>query len=277
MDNLYMPQIATVLENHRENDNIHTLTLALDSGEHLESIPGQFIELTLFGVGEFPVSISGVLPHQKKKFQATIQKMGKVTHHIETLEVGAKVGIRGPFGNGFPMSEMEGKDICLIAGGIGLAPLKYLLDCLKNDNQKYGKITLLYGAKNPGLYIYCDTYIFKNPLKSKNNLEILITVDEGDKGWTGPVGVVTTLIEKVRINAENTVAVVCGPSVMMKFSCFGLSELGLGDNQIYLSMERKMQCGMGVCGHCMLGGLRVCVNGPVFTLRQIKDVLEQAL
>ncbi|MFZ5648328.1 MAG: FAD/NAD(P)-binding protein [Bacillota bacterium] len=275
MKNLYMPELALVEDMKEETPNIRTLTILREGGKPLNSLPGQFVELTVFGYGEFPVSVSAVLGPTGDRFQTTIQRIGKVTKEIGSLGAGSTIGIRGPFGNGFPLAEMSGKNICIVTGGVGLAAVRHLINYIVENRDNYGKLQLLHGAKTPGDLIYKD-FLFDREKAQEQDIEILLTVDQPDASWVGDVGVVTELIKKTTLDPANTVAVVCGPSIMMKFTSQCLANIGLADDRILLSMERRMQCGMGMCGHCMCGQKRVCMDGPIFTYGGIKDTLEKA-
>jgi len=272
--NLYMPELALVEDIKEETPNIRTLTISLETGKALSSLPGQFVELTIFGYGEFPVSVSDVLGQERNRFQTTIQRIGKVTAETAKLHAGSKVGIRGPFGNGFPLTEMQGKDICIITGGVGLAAVKHLITYIVENRDQYGKLRLLHGARTPRDLIYKD-FLFNKEIALEQNMEIILTVDRPDDSWDGNVGVVTELFTKVPIDPASTVAVVCGPGVMMRFASQSLSGMGFGDDQILLSLERRMHCGVGMCGHCMVGPKRVCLDGPIFAYGDIKNTLER--
>lgn len=197
----------------------------------------------------------------------TVRSVGIVTEYLSKLKEGDKVGVRGPYGKGWPMERLLGKDILIIAGGIGLAPLRgVIIEVIKN-REKYGKFTLLYGARTPDLLLYkyeFDTY------KAIPNSEFLLTVDHPDEKWKWHVGVVTSLIPKARIDPETTMALICGPEMMMRYTLNSLEDLGFKDNQIYMSLERKMKCGVGLCGHCQVGPYFVCKHGPVFPYWLIK-------
>ncbi|AEG16420.1 Dihydroorotate dehydrogenase, electron transfer subunit, iron-sulfur cluster binding domain protein [Desulfofundulus kuznetsovii DSM 6115] len=275
MNNLYMPELALVDDIKEETPNIRTLTISLKSRKPLSALPGQFVELTIFGYGEFPVSVSAVLGPTKDRLQTTIQRIGRVTKETANLSVGSTIGIRGPFGNGFPLAEMKGKNICIVTGGVGLAAVRYLINYIIENRDHYGKLQLLHGARTPGDLIYKD-FLFNKEKAQEQGIEILLTVDQPDTGWEGHVGVVTELFKRTTLDPVNTMAVVCGPSIMMKFATQCLSDMGFGDDQILVSMERRMQCGMGMCGHCMVGQKRVCLDGPVFTYGSIKEALERA-
>lgn len=275
MKNLYMPELARVEDIKEETPNIRTLTISLEGQKPVNSLPGQFVELTVFGCGEFPVSVSDVSGPAGERFQTTVQRIGKVTKEIANLSAGSAIGVRGPFGNGFPLAEMQGKDICIVTGGVGLAAVRHLINYIVENRDQYGKLQLLHGARTPGDLIYKD-FLFNKEKAQEQGIEILLTVDQPDAGWEGHAGVVTGLFKRITVDPARTVAVVCGPGIMMKFASQALSDVGFSDGRILLSMERRMQCGMGMCGHCMVGQKRVCLDGPIFTYGSIKDSLEKA-
>jgi len=275
MENNYMPDPASIVDIIEETPSIRTLTISLQDRQPMEASPGQFVELTIFGYGEFPVSIAGITGSENEHFQTTIQSRGKVTGEIKKLTVGSTVGIRGPFGHGYPLKDMEEKDVLMVTGGIGLAAVRYLIDHFLEKRDRYGNLKLLHGARTPGDIIYRDTGIFEKEKATSSGLEIQVAVEKSNDNWKGHVGLVTELFNKTEISPGSTQAVVCGPSAMMKNASVGLVERGIPDNQVFLSLERRMQCGMGVCGHCMVGQKRVCIDGPVLPYGSIKDVLER--
>lgn len=274
MKNLYMPEIAVVEEIKDETPKIKTLSISLEKPQAMRIIPGQFIELTIFGHGEFPVSVSGVLDPEGNRFQTTIQQIGKVTAETAKLSPGSKVGIRGPFGNGFPLDTLRGKNICIITGGVGLAAVRYLINYILGSRDQYGELHLLHGAKTPSDLIFKE-FLFNKEKAEEHRINLLVTVDQPDESWDQNVGMVTGLLKKAAVHSDNTVVVVCGPGVMMKFVSRVLSEMGFGDDQILLSMENKMHCGVGLCGHCAVGPKKVCVDGAVFSYADVKNNLEK--
>ncbi|RJX35452.1 MAG: hydrogenase [Desulfarculus sp.] len=273
MDNLYIPDLATLEQIQEETPSIRTLTLALDRPRTFNCQPGQFIEFTVFGQGEFPVSVAGVSDAQRGRFQVTIQRAGKVTKEVFQLQPGAKLGVRGPFGNGFPLEKMQGQDVWLISGGVGLAALWYLLAQLQEQRGRWGQLKLLYGARSPQDIIYQDA--LRALGRDQAGPQVLLTVDSAANGWSGRVGFVSQLLPDSGLDPGKSVAVVCGPGPMMKATTAALRKLGLAEERILLSMERRMQCGMGACGHCMVGSKRVCLDGPVFPLAEISNLLEE--
>jgi len=274
MKNLYLPELALVENIKEETPNIRTLTISLEKGKTLSSLPGQFIELTIFGYGEFPVSVSDVLGPDRNRFQTTVQRIGKATTETVNLSAGSKIGIRGPFGNGFPLNEMQGKNICIVTGGVGLAAVRHLINYIIENRHLYGILHLLHGARTPGDLIYKD-FLFNKEKAREHGIEIVLSVDKTDASWQGNVGPVTELLKRTEMDPASTVAVVCGPGIMMKFTTQCLSNMGLADDQILLSMERRMHCGIGMCGHCMVGEKRVCLDGPIFTYASVKNALER--
>lgn len=279
MLNPYIPRLALIQKITEESLNIRTLTVSFKDKTTFDPQPGQFIELSLFGYGEFPVSIAGVLDPSAGIFQTTIRRMGGVTERIADLKVGSTVGVRGPFGKGYPVEKLNGKDIVLVAGGMGIASIKYLADCLLKNRDKYGRILLLYGAATPGDLIYRNSPSLYHPEKKEKAMEVLITVDVPDAEWTGNVGNVIDLIRKIEpamdIDIRRSMVAACGPSRMMKAVVDRFTLAGFKGEQMLLSFERRMQCGMGMCGHCMMGEKRVCLDGPVISFQDVKDTMEK--
>lgn len=271
VQNLFMPDLAVIKKIEDETHNIRLLTISRKTSDRFTIVPGQFVEITLFGKGEFPVSVSAVTD-AKGTFQTTVQQeKGRVTKEIKNLKAGATIGIRGPFGNGFPMEQLRGKNICIITGGIGLAAVWMLLDNILKSRKQYGSIKLLHGARTPEDLIYRDSFLYSKKDVEKRNIEVFLTVDKAAGPWKGHVGVVTELFQKADLRPADSVVVMCGPGLMMKYALRGLSERGFLGNQILLSMERRMQCGVGICGHCMIGHKRVCLDGPVFYYGDLKE------
>ena len=272
--NPYMPMLARIREITEETHNIRTFTVSLQKESPFDPEPGQFLMFSLFGYGEFPVSIAGAVDAERGVFQVTVRSAGGVTDRIKELKVGSTVGIRGPFGKGYPLEKLAGKDVILAAGGIGMASIKYLADCMLRERDKYGRAILLYGATTPGNLIYRNIPAF---FRKDGQLESLVTVNEPDAEWEGNVGNVTDLIPKIDpgIDIGKTVVAACGPGKMMKAVVDRFTEAGFREEQLLLSFERKMQCGIGVCGHCMCGEKLICMDGPVMSVRDVKDTLEK--
>jgi NAD(P)H-flavin reductase len=251
-----------------------TFTLHLDLGEFAPSYrfsPGQFNMLYVFGTGEAAISISSDA-RDVRSIAHTIHRVGIVTTGLAQLRRGDTIGLRGPFGSSWPLEAGRGKDVCIIAGGIGLAPLRPVMYALLNERPSFERIILLYGARSP------LDLLFRVELEEwskKHNVEILVTVDRGDSSWKGHIGVVTNLFSYLKLDARMTVAYVCGPETMMKFTIDELERRGLTDTQVFLSMERNMKCAIGFCGHCQFGPEFICKDGPVFPLPRVRGLLER--
>ena len=265
----YKPFPAKIEKVIVETSNIKTFVIRPENKFHFQT--GQFIELSIPGVGEAPFTPSSS-PYKTDTIDVTIMKAGRLTEMFHTMKGGETVGIRGPYGNGYPIEEYYGKDILILGGGVGMAPLRSFLLTLIEQKDKFNRIILCYGSKSPDDIVY--KYLFPEWKKIKG-LEILQSVDKCPIGvWDATVGVVTCLLDNVKVNLSNAVAVVCGPPIMMKFGTRKLLDIGFKPPSIYLSMEANMSCGLGKCGHCQLGSFFVCKDGPVFTYEQIKDIPE---
>ena len=265
-DNLYKVIKASVEEVIEESPLIKTLILTPESPFRFNT--GEFIELTLNGYGEAPFTPSSS-PLITNRLEITIMKTGYVTEKFHNLKPGAVLGMRGPFGRGYPVEKFFGKEVVILGGGCGLAPIRSLLFALENVRDKLKRVVLCYGSKTPSDCIYKPLFSRLNTL---DKFETYRTVDKPEPGWNESVGVATILLDKVNMDIKNSVAVVCGPPVMMKFGTLRLLEMGYRDNQIYLSMEKNMSCGVGKCGHCMMGEFFVCKDGPVFTYEEVKSL-----
>ncbi|MCF8301733.1 MAG: FAD/NAD(P)-binding protein [Bacteroidales bacterium] len=265
--NIYLPIKAEVTEVIDESPTIKSFVLKPEHEFAFKT--GQFIELTLDNIGEAPFTPSSS-PLVTDEMQVTIMKTGYVTDRIHEFKGGEIVGIRGPYGRGYPLEDMFGKELLVLGGGCGFAPLRSLLYNLSAEQDKIEKLTFCYGSKTPGECIF-KPYI--DELRQVPKFEVLRSVDKVEEGeeWNEDVGVVTCLLDKIEVNVPNSVAVVCGPPIMMKFGTYKLLEMGFPEDKIYLSMEKNMSCGLGKCGHCMMGKYFVCKDGPVFTYEEIKD------
>lgn len=262
MNNSYIPNIIRIRRVVKETPDVKTFYL-----EHkLAFIPGQFLELSCFGAGEAPISISSSPDEDSLKI--SFRRTGCVTKGLFDLKENDYVGIRGPFGNGFPPGLLNMKNILLIGGGIGLAPLRSLLKfIISGSKNKAGRTILLYGARSP------QELLYKKELKQwAKDIELLVTVDKPDAAWNGSVGVVIELFNKIHIEPADTAAFICGPQIMMRFGTEKLLRLGLRPSNIVFSMERYMKCGAGKCGHCYIADKFVCRDGPVFTYEQLDNL-----
>lgn len=276
MARMFVPTVAKVVDIVDETGDIRTLTIEVNDEKGCVAVPGQFVELTLFGYGEFPVSVSGI-GEAGEWIRTTVQAKGKTTRAVADLKIGESVGIRGPFGKGYPYDRMVGKDVYVVTGGIGLAAVWLLVDTLVKNRERYGKMTLFHGARCAEDLIYKDSFLLDEARAADMGIKVLTTVDAADACWDGNIGLVTSLFENVDLSAEDGFAVVCGPEIMMKAACRDLMARGFDEHHIILSMERRMQCGMGTCGHCMVGEKRVCVDGPVFEYAEIRTGLDRLL
>lgn len=251
----------------RETHDTFTLELEPANGaDGFSFAPGQFNMLYVFGVGEVPISISGD-PSKPETVMHTVRSVGPVTGAICKLKPGSVLGVRGPFGSHWPLEEAVGSDVVIVAGGIGLAPLRPVLYYLLSNREKYGRVVLVYGARTPQEMLY---RLELEKWRGRFDLDVEATVDTAPAGWRGNVGVVTTLIPAARFDPLHTVAMVCGPEVMMRFTLRELGVRGVETENIYISMERNMKCAVGLCGHCQFGPAFVCKDGPVFRYDRIE-------
>jgi NAD(P)H-flavin reductase len=266
-----LPELYTIQNVFRETHVTSTLVLRPQGHPSQHGfLPGQFSMLYVFGVGEIPISISGD-PAQPEHLVYTVRSVGLTTHMLITRKRGESIGVRGPFGSCWPVEEAKGKDVILVAGGIGLAPLRPVIYHVLRHRDDYGRLIILYGARTP------QDMLFSNELRSWSMLrdtEVRVTVDAGDRNWRGNVGVVPSLLRSVQLRPERSVPMICGPETMMKFVVRELELRGLGASQIYLSMERSMKCGVGFCGHCQYGPHFICKDGPVFRYDRVRALLE---
>lgn len=247
-----------------------TFTIELDTPNKFEFKAGQFNMLYLFGVGEVAISISGD-QSKREKLIHTIRNVGSVTNRISNLKKNDVLGVRGPFGSSWQIEKFQNKDILIIAGGLGLAPVRPIIYYILNNRNSFNKVTILYGTKNP------NEIIFKNELhkwKSSFDIDLQIIVDNPDSNWKGNTGLITTLIKNLNLVLDNTIAMICGPEIMMKVSAIEVENKGLNPQNIYLSMERNMKCAIGLCGHCQYGSKFICKDGPVFSYLEIKHLLD---
>ncbi len=265
-NNPYRPIETEVLEVISETPTIKTFRLK--PKEQITFVTGQFIELTIPGVGEAPFTPSS-RPSVKDMLEVSIMKAGKVTGKIHELKKGDIVGLRGPYGAGYPLDHFKAKEVLVLGGGVGLAPLRSLLYALFERINDFKRVYFRYGARTPQEIVYKEEV---KQWSGRGDLDFQITVDTGDEEWKDHVGVVTTILDGMGIDCSKAVAIVCGPPVMMKFSTLELIELGFEDRDIYLSMEKNMSCGIGKCGHCRLGTYYACKDGPVFTYDRIKNL-----
>lgn len=265
-----LPQRYRIQRIRREIPDTFTLELEPEEGGDIPQFAtGQFNMLYIFGVGEIPISISGD-PAKRKPLVHTTRAVGTVSRAMRDLKSDDVIGVRGPFGSSWPIKHAEGKDIVIAAGGIGLAPLRSVMYHIISQREKYGKTVLLYGARTPADILYRREL---ENWRAHFDLEVYVTVDRATGSWKGSVGVVTRLIPRAPFDPQNTVAMVCGPEIMMRFTVAELEKRGVAQENIYVSMERNMKCAVGFCGHCQYGPNFVCKDGPVFRYSQIQGLL----
>lgn len=261
-----IPRKYRVMRIQRETPDTVSLTVSpADDGEPLAFAPGQFNMLYCFGVGEVPISLSGD-PSQPSELVHTVRKVGAVTQALCSLKRGSVLGLRGPFGNPWPVEAAFGHDVVLVAGGLGLAPLRPALLYILMHRSRYGRVALLYGARSPADRLYSRQL---EQWSKRRDLDVLQIVDVAPASWHGHVGLVTSLIPRLPIDPLHGFAFLCGPEVMMRFSAMELQRLGVKTENIYVSMERNMKCAVGYCGHCQFGPAFVCKDGPVFRYDRI--------
>jgi NAD(P)H-flavin reductase len=261
-----------VVSVEKETHDTFTLTVTPAEGQTLEPFePGQFNMLYVFGVGELPISISGD-PEDAERLVYTVRSVGQATHALVSRRPGDVIGVRGPFGTSWPVQAARGKDVLVVAGGIGLAPLRPVIYHVLRHRDDYVRLLVLYGARSPRDLLYRKQLA---EWGRAPDAQVLVTVDYGGLSWRGHVGVVTTLFRQLRLHPAETVAFICGPEVMMRYVIRQLEARGLAPTDIYLSMERNMKCGAGFCGHCQLGPYFVCKDGPVFSYQQMRPWLDR--
>jgi len=267
-----LSQVYVVSEVSKETPDTFTLTLSPDKGSNGSSFqPGQFSMLWVFGVGELPISISGD-PAKHDRLVYTVRSVGQATNALVTRAAGDGVGVRGPFGKGWPVEKARGRDVIIVAGGIGLAPLRPVIYEVLNHRDDYGRLVVLYGARSPRDLLYRKELA---TWARQKETQVLITVDYGGMSWRGHVGVVTTLFKYARLKTSRSIAMVCGPEIMMRFVTRELESHGLSRQDIYLSMERNMKCAVGFCGHCQYGPHFICKDGPVFPYEELRPMLDK--
>lgn len=267
-----VPQPYIVKRVERDTPDTFSLTLTPEaSGERNAFRPGQFSMLWVFGVGELPISISGD-SSRAEKLVYTVRSVGKATSALVSRQVGDQLGVRGPFGVGWPMEAARGRDVIVVAGGIGLAPLRPVIYEVLANRDRYGRLVILYGARSPRDVLYRKELA---AWARQRDTQVLTTVDYGGLSWHGHVGVVTTLFRYARLHPARSLAMICGPEIMMRFVTRELEMQGLQRNDIYISMERNMKCGVGFCGHCQYGPYFICKDGPVFPFEKLRPLLDR--
>lgn len=270
---VYVPEIGRVARVEPLTAMEKVFTIELPEGRSLNHRPGQFVEVSAFGIGEAPISISSSPSRSNGTVELCIRKAGDVTAALHRLQPGDTLGIRGPFGHGFPIEKFRGKDLLFAPGGLGLAPLRSLINQVLDERAHFGRVIILYGARAPSELLFMDEL---RQWQGRDDVELYLTVDRGDDQWSGHVGVITTLFKDISVYPRNTVAVTVGPPVMYRFVLMELLGKGIPEGNIWLSLERRMKCGVGKCGHCQINHVYTCQSGPVFCYKEIKG-LEEAL
>lgn len=267
---MYVPEMATIEETSQMTSTERYYKIRLDSGKELGHKPGQFVEVSLMGIGEAPISVSSS-PGLKGSFELVVRKVGNVTGVMHNLKKGDKVGIRGPFGTTFPCDETKGKDLLFVAGGIGLVPARSFINYALEHRKDYNRFIIFFGARDSSLRLFTDEL---KDWSERKDVEFFETVDKGDPSWKGNVGVITTLFSKTKIDPAKTACIIVGPPIMYRFAVMEAKKHDIADESIYMSLERRMKCGVGKCGHCQINKYYCCQDGPVFRYDQIKPLPE---
>ncbi len=270
--NPYLPHLATIQEVITETANIKTFRVTLNDKACMDGFtfePGQTGQLSIFGAGESTFVINSS-PTQKDYLQFSVMKTGEVTEKLHKLQAGDTVGVRAPLGNHFPYETFKGKDIILIAGGIGMAPIRTIMQFMIDNKKDYGKISLLYGARTPQDFSYA--YEFE---QWEKDIDLTLTIDKQAEGWDKTVGLIPNVLLDMKPSPKNCMAILCGPPIMIRFTLQALEKLEFKDDQIITTLERRMKCGIGKCGRCNIGPKYVCIDGPVFSLAQLKELPDE--
>ena len=274
VDPQYSPMEGPIAKVKQMTDKEKFFEIKLEGGKELGHMPGQFVLFSLFGIGESTISISSSpTKADKSTFEVCVRNVGVFTDAMHKLKVGDKIGVRGPFGKPFPVDDLKGNDLIFVAGGLGIVPLRSLINFVIDKRRDFGAVSILLGCKAPKERLFTDEI---DEWHRMTDINYACTVDRADPEWKGNVGVITTLIPGVDINVNRTYAVVVGPPIMYKFVIAELLKKGMPARQIILSLERRMKCGLGKCGHCQINDKYVCQDGPTFTYEEIKG-LEEAL
>ena len=270
-DSIYLPFPAKVIDIQQLTEMEKLFELQLPDGAALGHDPGQFVQVSLMGIGECPISICSS-PTRPDTFGLCVRKTGTVTDYLHTLEKGATVGVRGPLGHGFDVTELYDKDVLIVAGGLGLAPVRSLIQYILDERARFGRFHLLYGTRDPREILFRDDI---NAWRGSEDVNFHITVDRPDEQWRGKSGVVTTLFKELpKLDSDNTMVVIVGPPIMFKFVLLEVLARRIPQGNIYCSLERRMKCGIGKCGHCQVNNIYVCMEGPVFKYGRLKAIRE---
>jgi NAD(P)H-flavin reductase len=269
--NPYLPDMATIVEVIQETHNIKTFRVVINNEERMKAFtfrPGQVGQLSVFGAGESTFVINSS-PTRKDYLQFSVMRVGELTSRLHQLQPGDQIGVRAPLGNSFPLEDLKGKNIVFVGGGIGMAPLRTLFTYMLDNRKDYGDITLLYGARSPADL----TYKAELPeWTERKDVNTVLTIDNPSEGWEHKVGLIPNVLLEINPSPKNTVAITCGPPIMIKFTLQALKKLGFEDENILTTLEKRMKCGVGICGRCNIGTKYVCMDGPVFTYAQLKEL-----
>ena len=267
MKNNYLPQKVTIEKLKKYTSEVNLYTLKPVNGNGIEFSPGQFILLSIFGYEEAAFGIASS-PFENERFNICVHNVGNLTNELDTLKAGTEVGVRGPYGNGFPLDALKGKDLIMAAGGTGIAPIASLVEYCIARPEEFNNIKLLYGVKSP------TDLLFSDQLKRwGSHLDLRLIVEKPDREWKQPVGLITKLCTTLEIKSPDTQVVMCGPPIMYRYMVQEIAELGVDHDRIHLSLERRMRCGIGKCQHCSFDGGYVCVDGPVFNCQDIYELI----
>jgi len=267
---LYIPTLAEIVSTRQLTELEKFFEIRLLEPGPFPFEPGQFILLSVLGVGEAPVTLASS-PLKKDGVEVCVRRVGSLTNALHRLQEGATIGLRGPFGKGFPVEALKGKDLLFVAGGIGIIPLRSLIHYVLERRKDFGQLSILYGAKTPKEFLFADEL---KAWGQRGDVRLLLTVDKPDETWEGNAGVITRLIPPLELRPKETYAVIVGPPVMYKFVLMELYQKALPESQILMSLERRMRCGVGKCGHCQINNVYVCQEGPVFSYQFLKRLPE---
>ncbi len=267
---LYLPVMAAITDIRKMTEFETLYEITLPGGAELGHQPGQFVEVSLFGMGEAPFSVSSS-PTRKGSFEMGVRRVGMLTDVMDRMQLGEKIGVRGPFGNGVPVEKFKGKDVLIVAGGIGLVPMRSMINYVLDNRGDFDRLIICYGARSDGELLFTDEL---KMWADDPRVEFHVTVDHGSTAWTGHTGVITTLIPGLDLDMPQTRVLVCGPPVMYRFVLLALRSKGVAEENIYMSLERRMKCGVGKCGHCQINSSYVCQDGPVYHYPDLKGLQE---
>ena len=271
LSSIYAPEFARLAQVRPLTELEKLFTIELPQGRSLGHVPGQFVMVSIPGVGEAPISITSSPSRSNGRFELCVRRVGDVTGVLHGMGAGALVGVRGPMGHGFPIDQMRGKDVLFAPGGLGLAPLRSLINQVLDERKDFGRVLILYGAKRPA------ELLFREELEewaARDDVTLVTTVDPGGETpeWNGQVGFVTPVVQATAPSADNAVAVLCGPPIVVKLTLPVLAELGFAPEAVFTTLENRMKCGVGKCGRCNIGKVYVCKDGPVFTAAQLAEL-----